>query len=112
LPSFRNHRLYRWGCEIIQAAPNDLLPGKAQDLPRADAGLSVLAVVIREQDGYGGMEDNRPEEVLQLFRAIFLKPARNSWLCGSGGQSRSFLRRPENSTSGKRKGLEWRAALF
>jgi hypothetical protein len=74
LPAFRDHGLNGRRGEIIQAAANNLFPGKTQQLACANTGLPVIAVIVRYQDGRGRMEDDGAEKLLQRFWAMFFEP--------------------------------------
>ena len=73
--------------EIVQTAADDFFARQTQQLAGADAGLAVAAIVIGEQNGRGGMEDDRPEQQLQFLRTVFRKPAVALRLRGRGGQN-------------------------
>jgi hypothetical protein len=40
----------------------------------ASADLQVAAIIVREQNGCGGMEHERPEKVPEFLRAVFREP--------------------------------------
>ena len=90
-PAFRNQRLETGLGKIIQTAADDLFPRETQEFARADTGVPVLAIVVRDQDGRGRMENDRPEQQLEFFRAVFRQPAGGSWLRGRGVQSAFLL---------------------
>src|SRR5580658_5432150 len=43
-----------------------------------------MAVVVRDQDRFGRVVDDRPEEQLQLFGTVLQKPAAAICACGCG----------------------------
>ena len=91
-PAFGNHRLEAGLRKIIQTAADDLFPRETQELAGADTGLPVVAIVVRDQNGDGRLEDDRPEQQLEFLRTIFREPSDGLWLRG-GAQKRSPLRR-------------------
>jgi hypothetical protein len=45
-------------------------------------GLPVPAIIVRDEDGRGRSVNERPEQQLKFFRAVFRKPADGFWLRG------------------------------
>ena len=74
LPALRNQGLYRRHCKIIQPAADDFFARKAQELAGAETGLLVIAIVVRDKNGRGRMEDNRTEQGFEFLRAVFREP--------------------------------------
>ena len=73
-PALRNLRLEAGLRKVIQAAADDLFPRKPEQLAGAGAGVPVIAVVVRDQNGRGRMIHDRPEQQLEFFRTVFHKP--------------------------------------
>jgi hypothetical protein len=74
-PKLRNLRFKAGLCKVIDPAADDLLPRKPQELAHAGAGFPGIALIVGEEDGYGGMIDNRPEKELKFSWAVLYKPA-------------------------------------
>jgi hypothetical protein len=60
--------------KVVDLASNDLFPGKSQQLTRARAGVSGIAVVVGDEERRGRVVDNRPEEEFQFFRPVLYEP--------------------------------------
>jgi hypothetical protein len=64
--------------------------GEAQEPAGAYAGLAFVAVVVREQNGYGRMEHNRAEQQFEFFRSVFREPV-GGWGLGGYGSHDAIL---------------------
>ena len=82
LPALRNYRLEAGLCKIIETAADNLFPRETQELAGADTGLQVTAIVVGEQNRFGGMKHERPEKQLEFPRAVFREPTISLWLRG------------------------------
>jgi hypothetical protein len=60
--------------KVVYLASDDLFPGKPQQLARACAGFSGIAIVVGDQERRGGVINNRQEEQLQFSRPVLDKP--------------------------------------
>src|SRR5580692_8337298 len=86
-PAFRNDRLEAGLHKIVNSATDDRLPRYTQEVSGADAGVPILAIVVREQNGGGRMEYDRLEQQLQLLRTVFEEPAWSFGVRGGGAQN-------------------------
>ena len=73
-PKLRNLRLEAGLCKVIDRAADDLLPRNSQELAHAGAGVPGIAIVVGDEDGYGRVIDNRPEEKLKFSWAVLHQP--------------------------------------
>src|ERR1035437_5591980 len=73
-PKLRNLRLEAGLCEVVDRAADDLLPRNSQEFAHAGAGVPGIAIVVGNEDRYGGVKDNRPEEELKFSWAVFHQP--------------------------------------
>ncbi|MGB0063956.1 MAG: hypothetical protein WBP85_05870, partial [Terracidiphilus sp.] len=52
--------------EVVNSASNDFVSWKSEQLARAATGVPIVAVVVRDEDGLGRLEDKRLEQQFKL----------------------------------------------
>ncbi len=72
-PDFRNRK-------IVQTAADDFFTRQTQQLAGADASLPITAIIIRNEDGRGGMENYGAEQQLKFFWSVFREPTNSDGL--------------------------------
>jgi len=81
----RNLGLEAGICKVIDFLTDDLVPRKPQQLVRADAGITVVALVVRDENGYRRMVDDGPKKQFEFSGTVFHEPTGGLNLRGCGG---------------------------
>src|SRR5690242_482 len=65
LPKLPNLRCEAWIGKVINPAPDNLISGKSQKPARAGVDVQTGALAVQNQNGLGGVIEDRPKQRLQ-----------------------------------------------
>jgi hypothetical protein len=70
VPELLNMRSEARFCEIVNSAADDSVSWKTEKPGCSATCISIIAVIVRDEDGFSGLIDNRPEQQLKLLQAV------------------------------------------
>ena len=67
-------------CKLVKSTTNDSFSWQPEQPGRTTTGVSIIAVIIGDEDGFGWLVDNRTENQFKLFQAVVQQPLVVLWL--------------------------------
>jgi hypothetical protein len=70
VPELLNMRPEARFCKIVNSTADDSASWKTEKLGCTATCIPIIAVIVRDEDGFGRLIDNRPEQQLKLLQAV------------------------------------------